>query len=122
MVIIAQDRLTRSFLGAQLKEEGFEVTGSATITGAILQLRELGIRPALIIIDTLEQHFAPETTELLGKICSGTPLLLIHGACDYPSQLKWQAERYELAKPLTIGQIVDKVKELRPRSNRQDNK
>ncbi len=112
VLVIARHRLTRSLIGAQLKEEGFEVMGFATIMEAAFQLTELGVRPDLLIVDTLEQALDQKTIDLLGKVCPETPLILIHGACDYPSQLKWQAKRYKLAKPVTIGQIVGKVKEL----------
>lgn len=42
---IAQNMLTRSFLGAQLMEEGFAGVGSADIAGAVNQLRDREITP-----------------------------------------------------------------------------
>jgi CheY-like chemotaxis protein len=35
ILVIAKDRLIRSFIGAQLKEEGYEVTGAAAISEAV---------------------------------------------------------------------------------------
>ena len=112
ILVIAQDRLTRSLIGAQLKEESFEVLGFESVTQAASQLTELQVNPALLIVDTLELNLEQKAIDLLGKICPRAPLMLIHGACDRPGQLRWTAERYELARPLTIGQIVDKVKDL----------
>ena len=114
ILVIAQDRLTRSLLGAQLKEEGFEVIGSATVIEAALQLKDWRISPDLVIIDTLEQDFSQNATDPLSQLCAKVPLLLIHGASDYPSRLRWQAKTHGLAKPVTIGQIVEKVNQLRP--------
>ena len=114
VLIIAHDRLTWALIGAQLKEEGFEAIGSAGIMGAVFQLTELQVRPGVLIIDTLQLNLDQQAINLLGKICPGAPLILIHGAWDRPSQLRWTAERYELSKPITIGQIVDKVKDVMP--------
>ena len=88
ILVIAQDWLTRSLIAAQLEEEGYEVSGSATVMGAALQLRELGIRPELIIIEALEQDFSQRAIDLLGMACEQTSLILIHGACDYPFRLR----------------------------------
>jgi len=112
ILIVAYDLLFRSLLGAQLKEEGFEVLGVATLDEAVLQLGEVGTIPSLLIMESKELGIDQKALDLLGRICAEVPLLLIHGAWDKPSQLKWAAGIYELVKPLSLGQIVEKAKEL----------
>lgn len=111
ILIIARNLLTRAYLGAELKEVGFEVIGAEDIIGAVLQLKERGTKPDFIIMETREQNLGQEAIDLLSGLCQGTPILLICGTWDYPLPLKWQAQTYELTKPVTIGEIVAKVKE-----------
>ena len=112
ILIVSKDRLTRALIAAQLKEEGFEVIGSASIMGAVSRLTELLATPALLIIESLELDMEQKAIDHLNRICPGAAYLLIHGACDQPLQLRWTGVLYELAKPLSIGQIVDKVKKI----------
>ena len=107
--IIAGNWLTRSLIGAQLKEEGFEVMASATLRGAVSQLVQLRIRPDLLILESLEVNINQKAIDLLGRVCPSAPLIIIRGAWDCPSQLRWAGVTCELRKPLTIGQIVDYV-------------
>ena len=112
VLIIASNWLTRSLIGAQLKEEGFEVIASATFAEAVSQLAQLQIIPGLLIIETLELDIDQKAIDWLSKICPRACLIIIRGAWDYPSQLRWSGSTCDLKKPLTIGQIVDKVKDI----------
>jgi DNA-binding NtrC family response regulator len=117
VLLVVGDRVTRSLIGAQLKEEGFEVTGASGIKEATLQLHNLKIKPDLLIIDALEQDLAQNTLDLLAGLCPQAPLILVHGAADYPSHLNWPGKVCGLARPVTIGQVVATVKRLLPDSN-----
>ena len=112
VILIAKETLTRSLIGAQLMEEGFEVTGAASIAEAAAQVNTQGISPHLVIVDASEQDLSPKTVRLLSGLCPQTPLLLIHGTSDSPSQLNWQGKICRLARPLTVGHVVDAVQRL----------
>jgi len=109
--IISNYSLTRSLLGAQFREEGFAVTGSASLAAAVAQLSGLQIVPSLIIIETLGLDMPANALELLGQMCRGVPLLLISGAGDRPAHLTWKGASCRLTRPLTIGQIVARGQE-----------
>jgi len=110
--IVSNYSLTHSLLGAQFKEEGLEVTGSASLEAAVSQLSGLQIVPSLPIIETLGLDMPANALELFGEMCRGVPLLLISGAGDRPSHLTWKGARCRLTRPLTIGQIVAKDRSL----------
>ena len=110
--IIAPGSLTRSLIGAQLKEEGFAVLGSATLEEAASQLSEVGSVPSLLVIESQGLEIDQRALDALGRICAEVPLLIIHGAWDKPSQLKWKAKVYELVRPMSIGEIVQEVKKI----------
>jgi len=112
ILIIAQDRLTRAYIGAQLQEEGFEVIGASDLAGAISHIREEGTPPDLVILDMGERLVSKEVNAILSNLCANRPLLLIYGAWDHPSELEWPSARYELVKPVTVGQIADKARKI----------
>jgi DNA-binding NtrC family response regulator len=114
VLIIAGSWSTRALIGAQLKEEGFEVIGSDTFESAVSQLEQFRIRPRLLIVESTEIVMNQDAIALLDEMCHGAPLILICGAWDCPSQLRWTGAMHELRKPVTIGQIVEKVKGLFP--------
>jgi len=114
VLIIAGGWQTRALIGAQLKEEGFEVTGSDTFESAISQLEQSRIRPRLLIVESTEIAIDHKAIARLDEMCHGAPLILICGAWDCPSQLEWTGVIHQLTKPTTIGQIVEKAKELFP--------
>jgi DNA-binding response OmpR family regulator len=113
VLVIAGSWLTRALIGAQLTEEGFEVTGSDTFDSAVSQLEQSKIKPRLLIVETTEITMDSNAIPLLDEICYGVPLILICGAWHCP-QLRWTGAIHRLMKPITIGQIVDKVKEVFP--------
>ena len=114
VLIIAGSWKTRALIGAQLKEEGFEVTGSDSFESAVAQLEQSGIKPRLLIVESTEIAIDRKAIALLGEMCQGLPLILICGAWDCPSQLEWKGAIHQLTKPTTIGQIVEKAKEVFP--------
>jgi DNA-binding NtrC family response regulator len=114
VLVIAGSWSTRALIGAQLKEEGFEVTGSDTFESAVSQLEQSKIKPRLLVVESTEIAIDQKAISLLDEMCHGAPLILICGAWDCPSQLRWTGAMHELRKPITIGQIVEKVKELFP--------
>ncbi len=79
---------------------------------AIRQIREYKIQPDLVIIDSKDQRLDKELISVLYKLIPEVPLLLIHGAWDFPEILDWEAGIQEVSRPITVGQIVEKVKEV----------
>ena len=114
VLIIASSWQTRALIGAQLREEGFEVTGSDTFENDVSQLEQSRIRPRLVIVESTEMAMDQNAIDLLNETCRGAPLMLICGAWDCPSQLKWTGAIHRLTKATTIGQIVEKVREVFP--------
>ncbi len=112
ILIIAQNWLTGSLIGAQLKEEDFKVLGSPTIKEAIARLEQTGVKPVLLIIEARGLDIDQVYVDRLGSLCPGIPLVLIHGAWDRPAEMKWAGNVCEVKKPLTVEQIVDKVRSL----------
>ena len=104
--------MTRAFIGTQLREEGFEVVAAASVAPATLQLKKSGIRPVLIIVDTGEQDLSESVVAPLSKLCPNTPLVLIQGANEQPSSIRWPSRVYQLARPITVAPIAETVKEL----------
>jgi len=113
VLVIAGNWLTRALIGAQLAEEGFEVAGSETFESAVSQLEQSRIRPRLLIVESTETTMDQNAIALLDEICHGAPLILICAAWDCP-ELEWTGAIHRLTKPTTIGQIVEKVKEVFP--------
>ncbi len=107
--------MERAYIGAQLIEEGFEVEGSANLVQSVNDIKERKIRPELVIIDSKDQSFDEEILRVLGRLIPGVPLLLIQGAWDSPPNLEWNGKVLKLNRPVTVGQVVDKVKELIPK-------
>ena len=113
VLVIAGNWLPRALIGAQLTEEGFEVTGSDTFESAVSKLEQSRIKPRLLIVESTEITINSKAIALLDEICHGAPLILICGAWDCP-QLRWRGAIHQLTKPITIGQIAEKVKEVFP--------
>ena len=116
-MIISKDRLERAYIGAQLIEEGFEVEGSANLIQGVSDIRERKIRPELVIIDASDQDFDKEIVRVLYRLIPDVPLLLIHGAWDNPQTLDWAAGVTKLTRPVTVVQVVGKVKEVMSRKS-----
>ena len=113
VIIIAGNWLTRALIGAQLTEEGFEVIGSETFESAVSQLEQSEVKPRLLIVESTETTMDQKAIALLDEICHNAPLILICGAWDCP-EIAWTGAVHRLTKPTTIGQIVEKVKEVFP--------
>lgn len=113
VLVIAGSWTTRALIGAQLAEEGFEVTGSDTFESAVSQLEQSRIKPRLLIVESTNIIINSKAIAHLDEISHGAPLILICGAWDCP-QLIWTGAIHRLVRPTTIGQIVEKVKEVFP--------
>jgi len=113
VLVIAGSWLTCALIGAQLTEECLEVTGSDTFESAVSKLEQSRIKPRLLIVESTEMSIDCKAIALLDEMCRGAPLILICGAWDCP-ELGWTGAIHKLTKPITIGQIVEKVKEVFP--------
>lgn len=109
LLIIAKEALTRALLGAELQEEGYDVIGAGSIQEAL----QLMSKPDILFIDLLGQDM--RAIELLNAVYGSIPLVLCSGPFDPPFQYEWKGEKYQLTKPITIGQIAEKIKEVKPR-------
>jgi DNA-binding NtrC family response regulator len=112
VMIIAGEWLVRAYIGAQLREDGFDINSASTVVEAIRQVREWKTEPDMVVLDSRGQIFEKELFSILNNLCPNSPLILIHGAWDSPEILDWKPKVYRLARPIAVGQIVEKVKEL----------
>ena len=112
VLIIANDRLTRAYLRAQLEEEGFDTTLTTDLLDAALRLRDDGIDPDIIVIDTQELEIEPEILDTLRELAGQTQLLIIQSATDFPVKVRWDGHIERLSRPVSIEQMVNLIKQL----------
>jgi len=116
LLLIAADFDERRLLFAELREAGYEVMAVAGLVDAVRALVLKVVAPPLIVWDLQgDQHATPAEGEMLLQLGAGAATIVIVGATDYAG---WESLRPRLAallkRPLTIGQIVDAVRNTRP--------
>jgi DNA-binding NtrC family response regulator len=116
VLLIAADLNERRLLYGELLEAGYDVLavpGLAVALGALLQR---SVEPRLILIDVRDDPEAtPNTVEHLLTLVPAVPLILVVGSIDRSA---WETLRSRvaawLARPITIGKIVEIVKQTLP--------
>ena len=120
VLLVAADLNERRLLFAELLEAGYDVMpvpGMALALGAVLQG---SVVPRLILLDVRgDEHATPKSVEHLMTLISAVPVILVVGSIDRslwePVQPRVAAM---LARPITIGKIVETVKQTLPLPNR----
>jgi DNA-binding NtrC family response regulator len=115
VLLIAADLNERRLLYGELLEAGYDVkpvTGLAVAVGFLLQK---SVEPRLILIDVRDDPEAtPTTVAHLLTLVPAVPLILVVGSIDRSA---WETVRSRvavLARPITIGKIVEIVKQTLP--------
>lgn len=114
ILLVCREWATRALIRAELEEEGYQATGVEDLSEALFQA-ESGICPAeLIILDTVGQSLREEALERLRQ--TGIATIVCAGPFDL-TQVDFRRFGLSciLVKPLFIGDLVDKVKEVLPR-------
>jgi DNA-binding response OmpR family regulator len=120
--LILKNWTFRKMLSAQLVEEGFEVNDSESVDkpydtrgNDFLQQRKC----ALIVIDLLDGGYTNETLHDLRKSAEGTPFLVLRGESGHMDvELKEEGFHHILKRPLSIGTIVQEIKNVCNKSSR----
>jgi DNA-binding response OmpR family regulator len=112
ILIIDKERLNRALIGAQLEEEGYKAIGAETIEQAISQINQ-GNKPDILLLCPSGQNINGEAMKRLEAVCGAIPLVIYRGVFDPLYSLPWKGRLYSLSKPVSIGQIVDRIKGLK---------
>jgi hypothetical protein len=112
VLLIAADLSERRLLLGELLEAGYDVLPLPGVAIAMGTLLQNAIAARLILLDVQgDEHATPTSVERLAAFCPGVPFLLIVGALD---RAIWQPLEKRIAvlvhRPITIGQIVERVR------------
>jgi len=116
VLLVAADLSERRLLYGELLEAGYDVLpvqGVALALGNLLQ--KLAV-PRLILLDARDDpEVTPESVRYLLNLVPGVLLILVVGSID---RVMWQPIESQvtalLARPITVGKIVEVVKEALP--------
>jgi DNA-binding response OmpR family regulator len=112
VLVIIEDGPLRALLSAQLDEDGFVATGIRNIPEAVSALSKRHGTVSLCVLDAGQQHIDMQSFGELNGICGEVPLVLLHGGLDKPVGIDWKGGIYSIARPVTIGEIVERIRAI----------
>jgi DNA-binding NtrC family response regulator len=118
VLLSAVDLYERRLIFGELLEAGYDILplpGFAPALGALLQRT---VAPRLVLLDVQgDEHATPQSVEHLASLVPGVPVVVIAGSID---RALWEplADRVAalLYRPITIGRITERVKQIVPAS------
>jgi DNA-binding NtrC family response regulator len=116
VLLIAADLNERRLLYGQLLEAGYDVLPVPGLALALGSLLQRSVEPRLILIDVRDDPEAtPNSVQHVHELVPDVPLILLVGSIDRSA---WETLRSRvavwLARPITIGEIVEIVKQTLP--------
>ena len=113
VLLIAADLNERRLLFGELLEAGYDVLPLPGLAPALGTFLQHAVAPRLILLDVQgDEHATPKSVEHLAALSPGVPLILIVGSID---KALWDPLDRGVAallhRPITIGQIVETVKQ-----------
>lgn len=110
--IIDRQHWPRALLRAELIERGFDAEGFEEITDALKVLsKESALRPRVIVVELREQGRKQEYLDNLMQ--TRIPLIILCDETELSEQiLKTHGRVSVMKRPLTIGEIADKIAEI----------
>lgn len=116
LLLVGAELQERRLLYAELLEAGYEVLPLPGLLYAIRAMLLGKLAPPLIVVDVYGDDYGlPEHVEALIKTAPSVPVVLVIGAIGHEA---WQPLRGRVAallqRPITIGQIVDAVRQRLP--------
>jgi DNA-binding NtrC family response regulator len=120
VLLIAADLNERRLVYGELLEAGYHVKPVPGLALALGDLLQKSVEPRLILIDVRDDAEAtPQAVQHLLSLVPGVPAMAVVGVFDRSA---WEAiqPRFAalLARPVTIGKIVEVVKQTLPVPNR----
>jgi hypothetical protein len=113
--IISSQQWPRAYLRAELLERGFEAVGYTDLASAVAAL-DLSprTRPRGVVLESRDQPIEPRLLDAIMK--TSVSVILLVGAVEandpIVKQYHWAAV---MKRPISIGAIADKVREVIPR-------
>jgi DNA-binding NtrC family response regulator len=119
VLLIAADLNERRLLFGELLEAGYDVVPVPGFAPALGTLLQHAVAPRLILVDVQgDEHATPKSVEHLTELSPGIPFILIVGSID---KTLWDPLEQRVAallyRPITIGQVVETVKQKLPAAN-----
>jgi DNA-binding NtrC family response regulator len=116
VLLIAANLNERRLLYGELLEAGYDVLplpGMAAALGALLQHSAAA---RLVLVDVQgDEHATPQSVQQLLVLVPGVPSIVLVGAIN---RTVWQPIESQvtalLARPITVGKIVETVKRIQP--------
>jgi DNA-binding response OmpR family regulator len=111
-IVIIKDWRERTFLRAQLIEEGIRTLAVETMDDAKEWLGDPQISPLIIVYDTQSQDNISRDIEYLREY-SHAPVLILTGSSEKKThEIENLGFKNIIPRPATIGYISDKIKEI----------
>ncbi len=109
--VIALENWPRAYLGAELMERGYEVTGFPEVGSALHELKKESPRgPEAIVLELKDQKITRDALDSLAS--AGVPTIGIAGLVERNNPLIQQFNWTKLLhRPVSIGKIADAVEE-----------
>jgi DNA-binding response OmpR family regulator len=110
--IIDRQHWPRALLRAELIERGFGAEGFEEITDAFNALRKQGaVAPQVIVMELRGQDISQADLDKLTQ--TGIPLIMLAGETELSERILKMNQRVAVMKrPLTIGEVADRVGEI----------
>ena len=109
IVLVSDDVRTRSYLRAQLIEEGMQVRAFRSIDDARHWIYIGGRIPAMVFVDIWRSSVAAESVEWLRDISDRCPVAFLAGARDGPNpDLESMGEI--IRRPISVADIIRKIR------------
>jgi DNA-binding NtrC family response regulator len=112
VLVIVEDNSLRALLIAQLNEDGLLTTGIRSVAELVSGHAKAGGAVSLVVLDSEQQHVNTQSLEQLNKIYSGVPLVVLHSGYNLPHDLNWKGRIHYINRPVTIGEIVWRIKAI----------
>jgi DNA-binding NtrC family response regulator len=116
ILLIAADWQARALTLAELQEAGYEVMALPGLRYGLKAVLLSRVAPRLVLLDVWHDDFAaPDRVRDLIRALPGIPVVLITGTFEREAYAALEGQVSALlARPVRVGDIVKRVKELLP--------
>lgn len=109
LVLVSRNLQTRSYIRAQLIEEGIEVSAFISLDDARHWMFVGGRVPGLVLVDMWRMPLEPEFINWMKDLSDRAPLLFLTGARQrLPPAIQGLGDA--IRRPVSVGQVVSRVR------------